>query len=353
MHPRSQPLPDLGRAARDRQFSRRSFSVAALGLGAAVLAACGTDSAGGQAATGAASAGGSGAPWTPVTVSHKFGQTVVSQRPTRVVSVGITEQDYLLALGVVPVGVTDWYGDQPYATWPWARAALGGATPTVLKDSDGRPYAEIAKLRPDLIIGCNAGLTQADYDKLTKIAPTIAQSGKGGDFFDSWQEILRLVGEAVGKPAEATALRDKVKGQFSAAAAANPNFKGKKAIFLQGSPSDGNVIASQAGLSTDFLTDLGFVVPKDIEPFIRKGEQAYIPLERISVLDAADTLVWGTEKDADRAVLEKIPGFANLRAVKAGRSVYTGDILAGAIYFSSPLSLPYVVEHLVPQLASS
>lgn len=33
-----------------------------------------------------------------------------------------------------------------------------------------------------------------------------------------------------------------------------------------------------------------------------------------------------------------------------GNLVFTDTTLAGAIYFSSPLSLPYVLDHLVPKL---
>ncbi len=122
-------------------------------------------------------------------------------------------------------------------------------------------------------------------------------------------------------------------------------------IFLQNAVSDGNLIASQKGLGTEFLTDLGFDVPSEIDPYVREGEQAFIPVEKISVLNAADVLVWGTEKDADEPALEKVPGFTSLEPVKAGRSLYTGGELAGAIYFSSPLSLPYIVDKLVPMLA--
>ena len=85
-------------------------------------------------------------------------------------------------------------------------------------------------------------------------------------------------------------------------------------------------------------------MPSEINKFIREGEQAYIPVEQINVLDAADVLIWGTETDADQAALEKVPGFSSLAAVKAGRSIYTGGTLSGAIYFTSPLSLPYVLE---------
>lgn len=44
---------------------------------------------------------------------------------------------------------------------------------------------------------------------------------------------------------------------------------------------------------------------------MKDGEQAYIPWWRRSgVLNSADVLLWGTEKDADRTALEKVPGFA-------------------------------------------
>ena len=65
----------------------------------------------------------------PVTIEHKYGETTIEAPPERVVSVGFADQDLLLALGIVPVAIRDWYGDQPFATWPWATPALGDAEP--------------------------------------------------------------------------------------------------------------------------------------------------------------------------------------------------------------------------------
>ena len=56
-----------------------------------------------------------------VTVKHVFGETTIPAAPTRVVSAGFTEQDSLLAVGVVPVATTEWFGGEPYAVWPWAQ----------------------------------------------------------------------------------------------------------------------------------------------------------------------------------------------------------------------------------------
>ena len=65
----------------------------------------------------------------PVTVTHKYGDTVVPAEPKRVVVVGFTEQDILLALGVAPVAATEWYGEQPYAVWPWATTRSATRSP--------------------------------------------------------------------------------------------------------------------------------------------------------------------------------------------------------------------------------
>jgi iron complex transport system substrate-binding protein len=289
----------------------------------------------------------------PVTVEHKFGETTVESEPARVVTVGVTEQDTVLALGVVPVGVTDWYGDQPYATWPWAQDALGDGQPEVLTTSDGLEFEKIAELAPDLIIGTNAGLTKADYDKLSQIAPTVAQSGDYSDYFEPWDVQALAIGTAMGKEAEITEIIDGIKSDFADVAAEHPEWEGVPIVFLQNAFYDGSAIAYQDGLSTEFLTDLGFVVPPQLDEYAEGGEQAYIPIENLDVLNNADVLLWATEADADRATLEEEALYRNLDAVKGGHLVFTDSVLAGAIYFTSPLSLPYVLEELEPKLEAA
>ena len=95
-----------------------------------------------------------------VTVKHVFGETKVLAPPMRVVSAGLTEQDDLLAVGVIPIAVTDWFGGEPFGVWPWAQPKLGGTQPAVLNLVDGVAVDQIAALRPDLIVATNAGLDQ-------------------------------------------------------------------------------------------------------------------------------------------------------------------------------------------------
>ena len=59
----------------------------------------------------------------------------------------------------------------------------------MIKAPDKLPLEQIAALTPDLIIGTNAGLTEDVYASLTKIAPTIANSGKyDSDWFEPWPD---------------------------------------------------------------------------------------------------------------------------------------------------------------------
>ena len=51
----------------------------------------------------------------------------------------------MLQLGYKPIATTEWYGEQPYATWPWAQEALGDAKPTVLDNSDGFDVEKLAE----------------------------------------------------------------------------------------------------------------------------------------------------------------------------------------------------------------
>jgi iron complex transport system substrate-binding protein len=288
----------------------------------------------------------------PLTVDHMYGTTTIPAEPKRIVVVGTTEQDALLALGVAPVATTQWVGDQPYAVFPWAVDKLGDAKPTVLESAEDLSMAEISKLKPDLIIGTNAGLSRETYDALIKIAPTIANSGVyGSEFYEPWPSQTLLVGKAIGREAQAQQLVDALTQRFAEVAVAHPKWSGTPAGFVQAPYDDGSVIAWPDGLGTNFLTDLGFTVPKSFEKFVDKTvAQAQIPAEDAAVLDDATVLVWSTDTEDDGADIQADKVLGPLTAVKDGRSVYTGDMLASAIYFSSILSLPYVIDHLVPKL---
>jgi iron complex transport system substrate-binding protein len=327
------------------------FSRARVGLvlvaAALVLSSCGSDEE-----PGARTAATGGGPF-PVTVEHKFGTTTVPSKPRRIAVVGLTEQDTVLALGFKPIATTEWYGKQPYAVWPWAREALGHAKPTVLSNTDGFQFEKIATLRPDLIIGTNSGMQRADYQKLSAIAPTIAAAEGSTDYFSPWDQQTELIAKALGKETEGRALVRSIKDRYAAVAAQHPEFKDKTITFSQNGFYSGSIYVYPEGLNTEFLTYLGFSINPKVTARVEKpGEQVPISAELIDVLDA-DVILFATEKPGDIPALEKVPTFRTLDAVADHRAVFTDGVLAGAIYFISPLSLPYVLDRLTPQLEAA
>ena len=270
-----------------------------------------------------------------VTVKHVFGETKIPAPPKRVVSAGLTEQDDLLAVGIVPVAVTDWFGGEPFGVWPWAQPKLGGAQPVVLNLADGVPVDQIASLKPDLIVATNAGLDQDTYNRLTAVAPTIAQSDQDA-FFEPWKTQATAIGQAVFKHDEMQALIAAAEEKFTAAGTNNPQFTGKRVMLLDGRLEKDAVQVATPGWRTDFLTQMGFA--------LADTGGTSIPRDRIpAVLGSADVLIWTTESDEEQAALLADPAVAKLGAK---RNVFTGKELAGAIAFASPLSYPLVADQL-------
>ncbi len=210
----------------------------------------------------------------PAKVEHAFGTTTVESKPKRVVTVGFTEQDVVLQLGFTPVGVTDWYGDQPSAVWPWARDRLGDAKPTVLNTNDGFQFEKIAALRPDLIIGVNSGMEQADYEKLSKLAPTIAGRKGGTDWFSPWDQQVELIAAALGKPRTGRALVEQVEDDYAQAAAKHPEFKGKTATLQPERLLRRADLRLPGRAVTDFLTMLGFKINPKLTPLVQEARRA-------------------------------------------------------------------------------
>jgi iron complex transport system substrate-binding protein len=291
-----------------------------------------------------------GAPGGSVKVTHLFGQTVIKEPPKRVVSAGYTEQDDLLAVGVVPIAVTNWFGDQPFSVWPWAQPKLGAAQPVVLNLDNGIPVDQIAGLKPDLIVAINAGVDADTYQKLSAIAPTVAQSD-GDAFFEPWKEQATAIGQAVFQDDQMKSLIDAVDKQFAAVAQKYPQWQTKKALLMQGTLFRGTVVATAAGWRTDFLNQMGLVIADSIKPFV-SDHRAVIPRDQIkAVLDSADVLIWTTESPDDQKALLADPEVAASRATAQHRHIFTTKDQAGAVAFSSPLSYPLVADQLPPQIS--
>ncbi|MGN9845506.1 iron-siderophore ABC transporter substrate-binding protein [Nonomuraea sp. H19] len=331
-----------------------SRTLALVALVLITIVGCGSTAPAGAPApstgTGATAAGA-----LPVTMTHKYGSTTIPAAPKRVVTVGLVEQDALLALGIVPVATTEWFGGHPGAIGPWAKDKLGSAAvPQVLKDTGSGPqFEKIAALKPDLILGLYSGLTQEQYTTLSKIAPTVAQPKEYIDFGIPWDELTRKVGVAAGKPAEGDALVKQIEARFAQVQKDNPAFKG--ATALMATVYEGYFVFGSQDSRSRLLGSLGFQLPTGLDQAIGDKFGANISRERLDLVDTG-VIVWSVADIAKgQAELHGDTVYNKLKVVKEGREVFLQENTpqGDAVAFLTVLSLPYVLDSLVPKLAAA
>ena len=282
----------------------------------------------------------------PVTIEHKFGSTTIESQPERVVSVGFAEHEGLLALGVEPVGVRDWYGDQPYATWPWAQDELGDQQPEVIP-ADALNFEQIAALDPDLIVGVSSGMTDTDYATLSAIAPTVAQPDEYIEYGTPWDVQLEIDGLATGHAAEAAEVIAETKALFADVRDAHPEWEGQTVAVAYIYDTPGAYASGDARPRA--LADLGLVTPPEFDELA--GDQFWFVVsnEEVGRLDA-DVVIWLVDSDAGIGAIRDIPLRPTMRAFQEGREIVADSQVSGAFSHASPLSFPFLLEQLVPEL---
>ncbi|MFT4012609.1 MAG: ABC transporter substrate-binding protein [Paracoccus sp. (in: a-proteobacteria)] len=282
----------------------------------------------------------------PLVFDHAYGRTVLPRPARRIVSLGGNTHDMLFALGIAPLALRWWWGPYPSGIWPWAEPYSGGARPVVIM---GEVSMEIvAGLMPDLILGAGSGISREEYVLLSQIAPVVMQDARYSMYGSPWQVEARTIGRATGLDAQAEALIAGVEGRFAAARARHPDWAGKTAVAAwQGGGETGAFTHEDA--RARFLASLGFVPPPDIETrsYVDGFYTTFSP-EDLSPIDA-DLLVWISSIEFAPDII-RLPMRQTLRALREGREVFCDQLLAGAMSFSSVLSLPFALERLEPEL---
>ncbi|TDE35320.1 iron-siderophore ABC transporter substrate-binding protein [Actinomadura sp. 6K520] len=313
------------------------------------LAACGgeeTDSGGdGKAAAGAG---------FPVRVQHKYGTTEIKAAPERVVTVGMTDQDAVLALGVKPVGVVEFTGlGLGVAEYPWSAQQWQGTEPEVVGQREDLEFEKIAALRPDLIIGLYTGITKADHDKLSKIAPTVAQSADHADYAMPWQEMTLVTGRALGKEAEAEEVVAGVERGFAEAREKNPSLAGKTFAVADPFKPGQYAVFGPTDPKVEFMKSLGMTVPDPVAKAAGKEQAAVIGSERLDMVDV-DRLIFLTSVPNAEQTVEKDDVYTGLKVAEEDRAVFVPYNPTGAaVSFNTVLSIPYAIGQMVPLLTKA
>lgn len=274
-----------------------------------------------------------------VKIAHKFGETEVPANPSRVVTVGWTDQDFVLPFGVVPVSTREFF--EEYNNYPWVKAATDDK-PLPTWGADEIDFEAIAAQKPDLIFAIYESVDQETYDRLSQIAPTVIQSADYPDEETPWDVQLITTGTALGKEDEAKELVAKVQGRIDEARQANPEFDGKTLVVDFGPESGGHYLLPENDPRRSLFTALGFKT-QEVDGDVSE--------EKLDVLDRDVLFVNGATKEQMLAS----PAFARLGVVREDRTLYTTfeSNLSGALTYSGPDALLYALDVLTPQLANA
>jgi len=323
------------------------------------LAACGGSADKPDAAPAAGSSAATAS--FPITIKHALGTTVIEKKPERVATVQWENHEVPLALGVVPVGMAkaNFGDDDGDGMLPWVGdklKQLGAPTPVMFDETDGIAFEAVADTKPDLILATYSGLTQQDYDTLSKIAPVVAYPD--APWATPWREIVRLSSKALGLEKQGEELIASTEKQMKDAAAKYPQLAGKQTMFMTHiDPTDLSKVGFYTAhdTRTQFFTDLGLKVADNVTQ-ASAGTKAFTlnqSAEQIQAFDKVDIIVsYGDDKLL--ANLQKDPLLSKIPAVKRGSVVVlVGSTPLATAANPTVLAIPHVLDEYVSQLAKA
>jgi iron complex transport system substrate-binding protein len=317
---------------------------AALMLAAVVVTGCGAD-----AGTDSSTPEGDSTGAFPVTVGTAFGNVTVEEEPTRVVALGWSDAETALALGVQPVGASDWLAVGGDGLGEWVEAGYDEA-PQLIETLEPS-YEAIAALEPDLILDTRSAATEERHDLLSAIAPTISQPDGVGPYQTTWQQQLEMVGQALGKDQEAGALAAEVEQAFADAAVEHPEFDGTE-VAVGAYTSEGFGAYVRGDTRVDFMEALGFTNEPAIQDLAGESFFVSISEEQVPLLDAPLTVVFPIFVEASQ--ITDNPLWQSLPSVQQGNALVLEDqTLSNAFSSGSALGTQYALANAVPLFAET
>ncbi|MGY1844028.1 iron-siderophore ABC transporter substrate-binding protein [Modestobacter sp. SYSU DS0875] len=330
-------------------MSRTVLRGAALLAAALVVTSCGSDSGGEETGAGGGAPSNSSSGAFPVTVSTAFGDVQIEEEPTRVVALGWGDAETALALGVQPVGASDWLGFGGEGVGPWAEGRYDEA-PEIIETMEPS-YEAIAALQPDLILDTKSSGDPARYESLSAIATTVGVPEGADAYLTSSEEQLEMIGAALGRSEEAAELQAEVDQAFTDAAAAHPEFDGKS-VVVGTRTAEGYGAYVQGDTRVDFMERLGFTNSPAVQELATDGFSISLSSEQLPLLDADLTVMFPIFIEASEITDD--PLFQAVPSVQDGRAVVLDDTtLTSAFSIGTPLATRYALENAVPLFADA
>lgn len=292
----------------------------------------------------------------PVTIEHAFGETVIEEKPVRIVTLSWMSQETMIALGEMPVAMQfqGWGGNEE-GYLPWiveAAEERGVEPPPTIDTTDGIPFEQILGYEPDLIFAPYSGFDQAEYDRLTQIAPTVPY--ETAPWTGTWQHVVETAGLVLGKTGEAAALIEATQERLASYKNEYPVIAGKTFVFAGGGTDGANVsLYIPADPRIGLMSDIGLVPAEGLSDLPTDNFTQPVSLERIGDFDADVFVGWFPDEENVELLLAN-PLFARWEPITEGHFVPVVDRASVmALSAPSPLSIPWMMDRFVPELAEA
>lgn len=287
----------------------------------------------------------------PITIKHAFGETILESKPENIATISWGNQDVPLALEVVPVGISEAnYGvADGIDLLPWTSdkfKELGVENPVIYKDTAGLDFEAISDSQPDVILASYSGITQEEYDLLSKIAPVIAYSKSAWQTL--WRDQILMDSLGMGMKVEGENLVKELDLLIETKVAGYPQIKEKRAAFFYFNEADLGkfYIYLTKDPRAAYLTDLGMTFPESVKE-LSKGSDLFtleISAENVDLISDLDiVLTYGSETLLE--ALQSDPLIGTIPAIKAGAVaiIQDGTPLAASAT-PSALSIPATID---------
>ncbi|MDN5833226.1 MAG: ABC transporter substrate-binding protein [Brevibacterium sp.] len=246
--------------------------------------------------------------------------------------------------------VHQWYSNYSSGVGPWSEPYLDGEAPAVIPSSaTDLPLEEIAAEEPDLIVGLDAGLDQQTYDRLSEVAPTIANPKGAAHYAVPYDREMQMIGDAVDRADEANQWVKDTEAAFTKARDGHPEFEGKTAAVGCPLENGGFALYPTTDPRGEFLTKLGFTVPKEVDEVAADNYYAEISAENLSMIDGYDLLLVIDDCGAPTVDLNEHLTFKSLDIAKRGDYIYPAPA-SDALSHNTVLSVPYALDKLIPKI---
>ena len=282
-----------------------------------------------------------------IAISHRYGQTVVPQNPERIITLGSYEEDSLIAIGVIPIAVTEPQSSTGSFPPPWSKEFLRNVE--ILRPANvdgGIDYGAMAKLRPDLIMATQTELTFEQYEELSSIAPTVIQPGSANSPEMSWQTHAEFVGHVLDLESESGQAILVTQASIFDAIRPHPALKGSTFAHIKVNEREVLQIGGGKSLSSRFFRQLGLVYPSNLDDEIGGADWSMMT-EKLESLLAVDVLVVESDPALRNSLLDSQPFLEPENVIWVDR----GSGLDTAVSSITILSLRLLLEELVPNIS--